>query len=179
MHVYLRKLCYFYIWNICIYNINYINIKCIHVNIFKIYTVCVYLYIHNKYTKYTHILFKQKLSFWMRLIAINHLTALKYINRHMFIIIIISGHYSQMLHKYDWKLHRNCTDCFWETLIGPHIQILNHRLPRCLFLSSLSPEDLFYALLHYHFIMKRNQNHKLNSKHCSSQCISCSVSLSL
>jgi len=28
--------------------------------------VCVYLYTHNKYTLYTHILFKQKLLFWMR-----------------------------------------------------------------------------------------------------------------
>ncbi len=40
-----------YILNIFIYNINYINIS---VNIFKIYTVCVCLYIHNKYT-HTHI----------------------------------------------------------------------------------------------------------------------------
>ncbi len=45
-----------------------------HVNIFKIYTVCVYLYIKNKYTHYT--LCKQNILFWMRLIAINHLTAL-------------------------------------------------------------------------------------------------------
>ncbi len=33
----------------------------IHVNIFKIYTVCVY--IHNKYTQYTNILRKQKRLF--------------------------------------------------------------------------------------------------------------------
>ncbi len=26
-------------------------------NIFKIYTVCVYLYMHNKYTQYTYIMF--------------------------------------------------------------------------------------------------------------------------
>ncbi len=33
----------------------------------QIYTcMCVYLYIHNKYTKYTHTLCKQKLLFWMR-----------------------------------------------------------------------------------------------------------------
>ncbi len=32
----------------------------IHVNIFKIYTVCVYLYIHNKYTQYTHIYYVNK-----------------------------------------------------------------------------------------------------------------------
>ncbi len=31
----------------------------------NIYCMCVYLYIHNKYTKYTHILCKQKLLFWM------------------------------------------------------------------------------------------------------------------
>ncbi len=33
-----------------------------YINIFKIYSVCVYLYINNKYT---HILCKQKLLFWM------------------------------------------------------------------------------------------------------------------
>ncbi len=38
----------------------------------------VYLYIHNKYTQYTHILCKQKLLFWMWLIVINRLTALIY-----------------------------------------------------------------------------------------------------
>ncbi len=38
--------------------------------------VCVFIqYIHNKYTQYTHILCKQKLLFWMRLITINRLTA--------------------------------------------------------------------------------------------------------
>ncbi len=37
---------------------------------FKIYTI------HNKYTQYTHILCKQKLLFWMRLITINRLTTL-------------------------------------------------------------------------------------------------------
>ncbi len=36
-----------------LYNINYINLD-IHVNIFKLFTVCVYLYIHNKYTLYTY-----------------------------------------------------------------------------------------------------------------------------
>ncbi len=41
-----------------------------------IYFMCVYLYIHNKCTQHTHILCKQKLSFWMRLITINRLTAL-------------------------------------------------------------------------------------------------------
>ncbi len=52
----------------------------IHVNIFKIYTVyvCVfmYLYIHNKYTQCTLIYYVNKLLFWMRLITINRLTAL-------------------------------------------------------------------------------------------------------
>ncbi len=32
----------------------------------------VFLYIHNKYTQYTHILCKQKRLLWMRLITINH-----------------------------------------------------------------------------------------------------------
>ncbi len=33
--------------------------------------VFIYLYIHNKYTQYTHI-FVNKLLFWMRLVGINH-----------------------------------------------------------------------------------------------------------
>ncbi len=37
-------------------------------------SMCIYR--HNKYTQYTHILCEQKLLFWMRLIAINGLTAL-------------------------------------------------------------------------------------------------------
>ncbi len=50
-----------------------------HVNIFKIFTVCVYLYIHKE-TQNTHTLCKQKLLLLVRLIAINHLTALLYIS---------------------------------------------------------------------------------------------------
>ncbi len=40
--------------------------------------MCVYLYIHNKYTQsvHIHISCNQKLLFWMRLIMINHLTVL-------------------------------------------------------------------------------------------------------
>ncbi len=45
-----------------------------HVNIFKIYTVCVCIYIYIN--THIHIVCKQKKIFWMRLIAINHLTAL-------------------------------------------------------------------------------------------------------
>ncbi len=39
-----------------------------HVNIFKIYIlyVCVYLYIHNIYTQYTHIYYVKKTFIWMR-----------------------------------------------------------------------------------------------------------------
>ncbi len=48
MHVYISEKYVVYILNIFIYNINYmyinINIE-MHGNIFKIYTVCVYLYI--------------------------------------------------------------------------------------------------------------------------------------
>ncbi len=43
--------------------------------IYKKYTLCIYLYIH-KYTQYTHILCKEKPLFWMRLIVINRLTTL-------------------------------------------------------------------------------------------------------
>ncbi len=46
--------------------------------------MCVYLYIHNKYTQYTYTYCKQKLLFCMRLIAINHLTAYE-VNKPVFI----------------------------------------------------------------------------------------------
>ncbi len=71
-----QKMSYVYILNIFIYNINYMNINIdmkIHVNIFKIYTVYVCIYI---YTEHTHILCKQKLLFCVQLITINRLTAL-------------------------------------------------------------------------------------------------------
>ncbi len=48
------------------------HILCFKRNHILTYTcTCVYLYIHNKYTQYTHIgiLCKQKLLFWMRLIV--------------------------------------------------------------------------------------------------------------
>ncbi len=66
MLIYLRKICLY---------IKYINIKYKNINVYtcnyfqNIYCMCVYLYIHNKYTQYTHILCKQKLLFWMRLIV--------------------------------------------------------------------------------------------------------------
>ncbi len=41
-----------YILNIFIYNINYMNK---HVNVFKIYTLCVCLYIYIMDIQYTHI----------------------------------------------------------------------------------------------------------------------------
>ncbi len=40
--------------------------------------MCLYLYIHNKHTQYTYIYYVNKLLFWIRLIAINRLTALIY-----------------------------------------------------------------------------------------------------
>ncbi len=42
------------------------------------YIYIIYIYTHNKYTQYTHILCEQKHLFWMQLIAINHLTPLIY-----------------------------------------------------------------------------------------------------
>ncbi len=55
--------------------------------------MCVYLYMHNKYTQHTqtHILYyvNKNLFFWMWLIAINRLTAL--------IIIIIILHKSKLI----------------------------------------------------------------------------------
>ncbi len=65
MHVYISEKCYVYILNIFIYKINYMNIN-IHLNTCKyfqnIYYMCahlfifIYIYIHNKYTQYTHIM---------------------------------------------------------------------------------------------------------------------------
>ncbi len=47
-----KKIGYFYIWNIFIYNVCHITL---YVNIFlNIYCMSVYLYIHNKYTQYTY-----------------------------------------------------------------------------------------------------------------------------
>ncbi len=57
--IYLRKICYVYKLNIFLYDI-YIHINDIYmqinVKIKKIYAVFVSLYIHNKYTQYTHTL---------------------------------------------------------------------------------------------------------------------------
>ncbi len=68
MHI--LKKCYGYILNIYIYIYIYIYklYKYIHVNIFKIDTVSVCLYMHNKYAQYTRILYKQIFI----LDAINH-----------------------------------------------------------------------------------------------------------
>ncbi len=82
MHVDISEKYVVYILHLFIYNINNLNIN-INRNIFKIYTVCVciyintiyiyiYIYIHRTLIYYA----KQKLLFCMRLIAINHLTAL-------------------------------------------------------------------------------------------------------
>ncbi len=50
----------------CLYMTNYMNIN-IYINIFKIYAICVciYLYIINIHNTHTGILCKQKLLFWM------------------------------------------------------------------------------------------------------------------
>ncbi len=63
--------------------------------------MCVYLYIHNKYTQYTHILCKQKLLFWMRLFAINSLTPL-----HLILLLV------HLLH-WKWKVEHIA---LWETV---------------------------------------------------------------
>ncbi len=52
--IYLRIICYVYMFNIFIYNIK-LEYKYIHLNILKIFTVCVCIYIHNKCTHYTYI----------------------------------------------------------------------------------------------------------------------------
>ncbi len=62
MCIYLGKICYAYILNV--YACKYFP---------NIYCMCLYLYIHNKYTQHTHIYYKQTLLFWVRF---NRLTAL-------------------------------------------------------------------------------------------------------
>ncbi len=54
--------------------------------------VCIYT--HNKYRKYTHIC-KQKLLLWMRLIAINRLTALVFLYI-LYTILILKPNYILM-----------------------------------------------------------------------------------
>ncbi len=57
MHVYIYEKYVVYVLNIFIYIIKYNNIN---INTCKysqnIYCMCVYSYIHNKYTQYTHII---------------------------------------------------------------------------------------------------------------------------
>ncbi len=58
----------------------------VHVNIFKIYNVCVYLYMHNKYTQYTHIYYVNKnfiLDAINRLIALINITFFLNIYMHL------------------------------------------------------------------------------------------------
>ncbi len=63
LHLYIK---YIYIW----YNLY--EYKYIH---FKIYAVCVSLFIHNKYTKYKHTVYYVN-NFWVRLIVWQHLATL-------------------------------------------------------------------------------------------------------
>ncbi len=50
-----------------------------HGHVFKIYTVCVYLYIHNTYIQYKHV-YNVKSTFILD--VINRLTALIYISKN-------------------------------------------------------------------------------------------------
>ncbi len=59
-----KKICYVYILHICIY-INVYTCKYFQ----NIYCMCVYLYIYNKYTEYTHIYYVKNTFI---LDAINH-----------------------------------------------------------------------------------------------------------
>ncbi len=81
--------------------------------------MCLYLYIHNKYTQHTHILYilcKQKLLFWMWLVAINRLTALIYIlKRHLRLHCYkLRWHFTRKHTKtsfHTWKLSHICINC--------------------------------------------------------------------
>ncbi len=60
MYINARKICYVYILNI--FNLNYMNI-----NIYStlkyfqyIYCMCIYVFMHNKYTQYTYYIIKTK-----------------------------------------------------------------------------------------------------------------------
>ncbi len=69
---------------------NLYEYKYIHVNACNFFPniccMCVSLYINNKYTQYTHKLCKQKLLCWMRLITINHLTALIIVSASTYVL---------------------------------------------------------------------------------------------
>ncbi len=96
--IYLWKICYVYIYiYIYLYMISFIWINtCKYFP--NIFCMCVALYIHKIYTVHTHILCKLKLLFWMRLIAINLLTADKIHNN-----VIINWHFFH----YNCNLKRN------------------------------------------------------------------------
>ncbi len=76
MYIFKKNILCLYIFNIFIYDIIYLNIN-IYMEIFSKYMlyVCLYIYIINIHSTHIHILCKQKLLFWMRLIVINRLTA--------------------------------------------------------------------------------------------------------
>ncbi len=100
MYIFSEKIIFLNI-NIFIYNKQLYAYKYrhVHVNIFNIYAVCVYLYIHNKYTQNKHTYIMQtKLLFWMRLITINCLTTLIYLfirtlRKHLFIYFKIHSYW--------------------------------------------------------------------------------------
>ncbi len=83
MYIYFENISmYFHVYiYILIIDIIYKYFKCINLKFFlNIYMHVLFLYIYIIiYTVHTHILCIQKLLFWMRLIAINRLTALIYI----------------------------------------------------------------------------------------------------
>ncbi len=96
-----------------------------HVNYFlDTYCMCVYVYIHNKYTQFTYIHIynvKKKLLFWMRLIAINRLAELvirhpsyfpaKLFNTCLFVCICLYlSRLQEMEHKGN-SWHETCFTC--------------------------------------------------------------------
>ncbi len=58
IHVYIKKICYLYILNLFIYNINYMNINvCKYMSIFHIILyVCVFIYIIPIHSTQTYIM---------------------------------------------------------------------------------------------------------------------------
>ncbi len=58
-----------------------------HVHIFKLYTVCVCLYIHNKYTQYTHILYIMQTKTFI-LDVINRLNENIYSKSYIYIYMV-------------------------------------------------------------------------------------------
>ncbi len=120
--IYVRKICYICILNKCIYTFNYMNI-----NIYcTCVCVCIYVYIINIHITHTYIICKQKLLFWMWLIATNRLiAAFIYVFAlfpvHVFVFLHICHIWMIQIIKHILILHKDNSGkykCSFEIMIS-------------------------------------------------------------